>query len=115
LQNVHPITPCLWFDHEAEEAARFYTAIFKNSRIVNITRYGEAGREIHGKAAGSVLTVAFELDGQSFTALNGDRSADASFDRSVVREPAGAGAAHGLGVLRAVRHPGDSFKESQQR
>jgi predicted 3-demethylubiquinone-9 3-methyltransferase (glyoxalase superfamily) len=65
------ITPCLWFDDQADEAANFYTAIFKNSRIVTITRYGEAGYEIHRKPAGSVLTVAFELDGQSFTALNG--------------------------------------------
>jgi predicted 3-demethylubiquinone-9 3-methyltransferase (glyoxalase superfamily) len=65
------IAPCLWFDHEAEEAARFYTAVFGNSRIVAITRYGEAGHEIHGRRAGSVMTVVFELDGQRFTALNG--------------------------------------------
>jgi predicted 3-demethylubiquinone-9 3-methyltransferase (glyoxalase superfamily) len=65
------ITPCLWFDHQAEEAVGFYTAIFSNSRIVNVARYGEAGREVHGKPAGTVLTVAFELDGQAFTALNG--------------------------------------------
>ena len=65
------ITPCLWFDDQAEQAVGFYTAIFKNSRIGTIARYGEAGREIHGKPAGSVMTVAFELDGQTFTALNG--------------------------------------------
>jgi predicted 3-demethylubiquinone-9 3-methyltransferase (glyoxalase superfamily) len=65
------ITPCLWFDSQAEEAARFYTGIFKNSKITAISRYGEAGREIHGRPAGSVMTVAFELNGQSFTALNG--------------------------------------------
>jgi len=65
------ITPCLWFDDNAEEAAKFYTSIFKNSKITSITRYGEAGREIHGKPAGSVMVVAFELDGQTFTALNG--------------------------------------------
>ena len=65
------ISPCLWFDHEAEAAAHFYTAIFKDSKITAITRYGEAGKEIHGKPPGSVLTVAFELNGQSFTALNG--------------------------------------------
>lgn len=65
------ITPCLWFDHQAEEAARFYTSIFSNARIVDVTRYGEAGHEIHGKPAGSVMTVIFELDGQRFTALNG--------------------------------------------
>ena len=65
------ITPCLWFDDQAEQAVGFYTAIFKNSRIGTIARYGEAGHEIHGKPAGSVMTVAFELDGQTFTALNG--------------------------------------------
>ena len=65
------ITPCLWFDDQAEEAAKYYTAIFKNSRITQVSRYGEAGTEIHGRPAGSVMTVAFELDGQSFTALNG--------------------------------------------
>ncbi|MBA3771625.1 MAG: VOC family protein [Ramlibacter sp.] len=65
------IAPCLWFDSQAEEAARFYTGIFKNSRIVAITRYGEAGQEIHGQKPGTVMTAAFELEGQSFTALNG--------------------------------------------
>ena len=65
------IVPCLWFDTEAEEAARYYTGIFPNSRINAITRYGEAGKEVHGKEAGSVMTVEFELDGQKFTALNG--------------------------------------------
>lgn len=65
------VSPCLWFDHEAEDAARFYTVIFKNSKIGVISRYGEAGKEIHGRPPGSVLTVAFELNGQSFTALNG--------------------------------------------
>lgn len=65
------ITPCLWFDHQAEDAARFYTEVFKDSRITSIAHYGEVGREIHGKEAGTVMTVAFELNGQSFTALNG--------------------------------------------
>jgi predicted 3-demethylubiquinone-9 3-methyltransferase (glyoxalase superfamily) len=65
------IAPCLWFDDQAEEAARFYTAIFKNSRIGRISRYGKAGYEIHHRPAGSVMTVEFELDGQPFTALNG--------------------------------------------
>lgn len=65
------ITPCLWFDGEAEEAANFYVDIFKNSKITGISRYGEAGREVHGQPAGKVLTVAFELDGRPFTALNG--------------------------------------------
>jgi predicted 3-demethylubiquinone-9 3-methyltransferase (glyoxalase superfamily) len=68
---VQRITPCLWFDDQALPAAEFYTAIFKNSKIGKISRYGEAGREVHGKPAGSVMTVAFELDGQAFTALNG--------------------------------------------
>ena len=65
------ITPCLWFDDQAEEAARFYTSIFPNSRIGDISRYGKDGHEIHGQPEGSVLTVEFELDGQRFTALNG--------------------------------------------
>ena len=68
---VQKITPCLWFDTQAEEAAKFYTSIFENSRITAVSHYGEAGREIHGQTPGTVLTVAFELDGQSFTALNG--------------------------------------------
>jgi len=71
MQRIQRITPCLWFDDQAEEAAGFYTGIFPNSRIVRISRYGEAGREFHGKPPGSVMTVAFELDGQTFTALNG--------------------------------------------
>ena len=71
MQVVQRITPCLWFDDRAQEAAEFYIAIFKNSRIVKVARYGEAGRDVHGKPPGSVLTVAFELDGQAFTALNG--------------------------------------------
>jgi predicted 3-demethylubiquinone-9 3-methyltransferase (glyoxalase superfamily) len=65
------IAPCLWFDHQAEEAARFYVSVFKNSRIVSITRYPKAGQEIHQRPAGSVMVVAFELDGHLFTALNG--------------------------------------------
>jgi predicted 3-demethylubiquinone-9 3-methyltransferase (glyoxalase superfamily) len=66
------ITPCLWFDAEAEEAANFYVSIFKNSsRIRSINRYNKAGREVHGKPAGSVMAVEFELEGQKFVALNG--------------------------------------------
>jgi predicted 3-demethylubiquinone-9 3-methyltransferase (glyoxalase superfamily) len=68
---MQKITPFLWFDNQAEEAAGFYTAIFKNSRIVNVTRYGGEGQEIHGRQEGSVMTVEFELDGQQFIALNG--------------------------------------------
>jgi len=64
---MHKITPCLWFDTQGEEAATFYTSIFKNSRILGVTRYGEAGPGPQG----SVMMVSFELDGQEFTALNG--------------------------------------------
>ncbi|MDH4612532.1 VOC family protein [Pseudomonas sp. BN102] len=70
-KRIHTITPCLWFDDQAEAAANFYVGIFPNSKITLISRYGEAGKEVHGKEPGSVLTVGFELDGQSFTALNG--------------------------------------------
>jgi predicted 3-demethylubiquinone-9 3-methyltransferase (glyoxalase superfamily) len=68
---VQRIAPCLWFDNQAEEAANYYVSIFKNSKITDVTRYGKAGFEIHKRPAGSVMTVAFELDGQSVTALNG--------------------------------------------
>lgn len=71
MPTITTITPCLWFDNQGEEAAKSYTSIFKNSKITQITRYSEAGKEIHGKEPGSVLMVAFELGGQSFTALNG--------------------------------------------
>ena len=65
------ISPCLWFDTQAEEAARFYTSIFKDSKITAISHYPDSGKEIHGKDANTVLTVEFELKGQAFTALNG--------------------------------------------
>jgi predicted 3-demethylubiquinone-9 3-methyltransferase (glyoxalase superfamily) len=68
---IQRIAPCLWFDDQAQAAAEFYTAIFRNSKIVNVARYGEAGHDVHGKPAGTVMTVAFELEGQGFTALNG--------------------------------------------
>jgi predicted 3-demethylubiquinone-9 3-methyltransferase (glyoxalase superfamily) len=71
MSHVRRICPCLWFDDQAEQAAGFYTSVFSNSRITAISRYGEAGREVHGREPGSVMTVAFELDGQAFTALNG--------------------------------------------
>jgi predicted 3-demethylubiquinone-9 3-methyltransferase (glyoxalase superfamily) len=71
MQTIQKITPCLWFDNQAKEAAEFYTSIFRNSKIGTISHYGEAGQAIHGKSAGTVMTVAFALDGQSFTALNG--------------------------------------------
>jgi predicted 3-demethylubiquinone-9 3-methyltransferase (glyoxalase superfamily) len=65
------ITPCLWFDTEAEAAANHYVSIFKNAKIVKIGRYGKEGKEIHGKAAGSVMAVEFEIEGQKFVGLNG--------------------------------------------
>lgn len=65
------ITPCLWFDNQAEAAANFYVSVFKNSKIGSIVRYGEVGQEIHGGKPGSVLVIEFELDGQPFTGLNG--------------------------------------------
>ena len=67
----HQITPCLWFDTQAEEAAKFYVSIFKNSKIGRVSRYGKAGQEVHGKKPGSVMVAEFELDGQPFVALNG--------------------------------------------
>jgi len=71
MPTVNRISPCLWFDSEAEQAAQFYTGVFKNSRIVTITRYGKAGFETHHRPPGSVMTVLFELEGEEFTALNG--------------------------------------------
>ena len=65
------ITPCLWFDTEAEAAANHYVSIFNNSKIVKIGRYGKEGKEIHGKEAGSVMAVEFEIEGQKFVGLNG--------------------------------------------
>ena len=71
MPAIPTIAPCLWFDDRAEEAARFYVGIFENSRIREISRYTEAGHEVHGRPAGSVMVVSFDLDGQPFTALNG--------------------------------------------
>jgi predicted 3-demethylubiquinone-9 3-methyltransferase (glyoxalase superfamily) len=65
------ITPFLWFDDKAEEAAKFYTAIFKNSKIGKMTRYDEEVAQASGRPAGSVMTVEFQLEGQEFVALNG--------------------------------------------
>ena len=69
--TAQKITPCLWFDTQAEDAANAYVATFENSRILRLNRYGEEGHDIHGRPAGSVMTVEFELEGQSFVALNG--------------------------------------------
>jgi len=71
MKVTQRISPCLWFDDQAEEAVRFYSAIFKNARVLKISRYGKAGYEFHKKPEGSVLAIHFELDGQEFTALNG--------------------------------------------
>ncbi len=71
MASVHRISPCLWFDTEAEEAARFYTSVFQRSSIGRIARYGKEGFEFHHKPEGSVLTVEFTLDGTPFVALNG--------------------------------------------
>ena len=68
---MQKITPFLWFDEKAEEAAAFYTAIFNNSKIGNVARYGDAGAQVTGKSKGTVMTVAFQLEGQEFVALNG--------------------------------------------
>ena len=71
MQISGQITPCLWFDTQAEQAANFYVSIFEKSKIGKISRYGKAGQDVHGKKEGSVLTVEFELDGRPFVALNG--------------------------------------------
>jgi predicted 3-demethylubiquinone-9 3-methyltransferase (glyoxalase superfamily) len=71
MPPIQRITPCLWFDHQAEAAVEHYCAIFSHSRVLSVSRYGEAGREFHGKPPGSVMALAFELAGQEFTALNG--------------------------------------------
>ena len=68
---INKISTTLWFDNEAEEAALFYTSIFKNSSIGKISRFGKEGFEFHGKPEGSVMTVEFQIEGMSFVALNG--------------------------------------------
>ncbi len=74
---MQKITPCLWFDTQAEEAANFYTSVFESSRVLNVSHYGEAGP----RPAGMVLTVTFELDGQEFVALNG--GPEFTFDEAI--------------------------------
>ena len=69
--TARKITPCLWFDTQAEESAKFYASVFKNSKVGKISRYGKEGFEVHGKKAGTVMTVEFEIEGQKFLALNG--------------------------------------------
>lgn len=69
--KIQKISTMLWFDTQAEEAARFYTSVFKNSKLGRITHYGKVGLEINGKLDGTVKTVEFQLEGQDFVALNG--------------------------------------------
>jgi len=71
MHAPHKITPCLWFDDQAEAAVHLYTSIFKNSKILTVSRYGKEGQEIHGKPDGTVMAMTFELDGQRFLAMNG--------------------------------------------
>lgn len=71
MQRIQKITPCLWFDYQAEAAANFYCSVFDHSKVTALTHYGKAGFEVHGRPEGSVMTVSFELDGQTFTGLNG--------------------------------------------
>jgi predicted 3-demethylubiquinone-9 3-methyltransferase (glyoxalase superfamily) len=68
---MHKISPCLWFDDNAEEAVNFYVGLFRNSRILSIAHYGEAGSQASGRPKGTVMTITFELGGQEFMALNG--------------------------------------------
>ena len=72
MAQLQRITPFLWFESQAEEAARFYTSVFKDSRIIKQRRYGDAGQpQLHHRPAGSIMTVEFELERQKFIALNG--------------------------------------------
>jgi predicted 3-demethylubiquinone-9 3-methyltransferase (glyoxalase superfamily) len=71
MATIQKITPCFWFDKQAEEAAKYYTSIFPGSRIGRISRYGKEGFEVHHMPEGTVLTIEFTLDGQTFSALNG--------------------------------------------
>ena len=80
-QIMQKITPFLWFDGQAEEAAKFYTSVFKNSKVGKILRYDEAAAKAAGGDVGSVLTIEFEIEGQKFTALNG--GPDFKFNESI--------------------------------
>lgn len=68
---MQKISPCLWFDNNAEDAVQFYVSTFKNAKVGNVTRYGKEGYEIHKKKEGTVMTIDFEIEGQKFLALNG--------------------------------------------
>ncbi len=71
MASLHNISPCLWYESEAEEAAKFYVSMFDDSSLGTITRYGKEGLEIHGRPEGAVMSVAFHLEGHAFTAFNG--------------------------------------------
>jgi len=71
MATLQKLTPCLWFDNQAEEAAKFYVSIFKNSKLGNVSHYPSEGQEIHGQEEGKVLVAEFEIEGQNFLALNG--------------------------------------------
>jgi predicted 3-demethylubiquinone-9 3-methyltransferase (glyoxalase superfamily) len=70
-ENIQKITPFMWFDKQADEAAKFYVSIFKNSKIGEVTKYGKEGYEFHKMEEGTVMTVNFDIEGQKFVALNG--------------------------------------------
>lgn len=69
--STSKIVPCLWFDSQAEEAAKFYCSVFANAKLGHISRYGQEGTEVHGRRPGSVMTAEFEIEGMRFVALNG--------------------------------------------
>ena len=69
--SVQPLSPCLWFDGNAEEAAKFYVSVFKKGKITSVTRYPKVGQDVHGRAPGSVMTVEFVLNGMPLMGLNG--------------------------------------------
>lgn len=71
MAHLQRISPCLWFSDQAEQAVAYYSSVFKGAKISRVTRYSEAGREVHQRPAGSVMAIEFELDGTAFTALNG--------------------------------------------
>ena len=71
MQNLKGFAPCLWFDHQAEDAAKFYCSIFKNSKLLRTSHYGNEGQEIHGRKPGTLANIEFELDGHRVIALNG--------------------------------------------
>jgi predicted 3-demethylubiquinone-9 3-methyltransferase (glyoxalase superfamily) len=113
MVTTQRISPCLWFADEAEQAARFYAGMFKNSRITMITRYGTAGFETHHRPAGSVMTVEFELDGQSFTALNGgpvfkfnEAGSDAPNEKARHRQASSSARWNGM-IASPVRAPSE--------